>query len=338
MLSIVICHRNEALLTAITKNIEATVGVVYELIVIDNTNNNYTILSAYNEGVRRAKYDYICFTHEDILFYTSNWGRKVVNHFDNPEVGMLGVAGGLTQSSIPSAWWYNNYFRKSARNMLMREKKSGKLFQYTSNPFNESKAEAVIIDGLWFCIRRSLFNYISFDENTFTGFHLYDADISMQVLQHAKNFIIYDILLEHQWSGNISKDYYLDLIKFSKKWSNKLPVQSKNVAKDYMNIYNWHALRYFILEMKTKDFTKQEINNFLNTYYPVAKQYYNSKWFNAYFLLSKKIGFANANRIFYRLEKISGFCKLPDFVKTRFKQVAPSQSYSFEKNNLTYNS
>lgn len=320
MLSIVICHRDKALLWAIKKSIEETVGILYELIVIDNTENIYTILSAYNEGVKKARYDYICFTHEDILFYTKNWGQKVVNHFTDPETGMIGVEGGLAQSSIPSAWWYNNYFAKSARNMLIREKRSKKLFLYTSNPFNEQRTEAIIIDGLWFCIRKSLFSKISFDEKTFTGFHLYDADISMQVLEHAKNFIVYDILLEHHWSENISKDYYLELVKFTDKWRNNLPIQNKKIADNYMDIYNWHALRYYILEMKTKDFTKKDIKDFFKTYYPVAKKRHKSFWFNAYFSLSKYIGLANANRIFYRLEKISGFCKIPDYTKKEFKQ------------------
>ena len=320
MLSIVICHRDSALLLAIKNSIEETVGIPYELIVIDNTENKYTILSAYNEGVKKARYNYICFTHEDILFYTKNWGQKVVDHFSDPETGMIGVAGGLAQSSIPSAWWYNNYFAKSSRNMLIREKRSQKLFLYSSNPLSEQRTEAIIIDGLWFCIRKSLFNKITFDEKTFTGFHLYDADISMQVLEHAKNFIVYDILLEHHWSENISKDYYMELVNFTNKWKNKLPIQNKKIADNYMDIYNWHALRYYILEMKTKDFTKKDIEDFFKTYYPVAKKRYNSSWFNAYFSLSKYIGLANANRIFYRLEKISGFCKIPDYTKKEFKQ------------------
>jgi hypothetical protein len=324
MLSIIICHRNIELLTATKKNIQETIGIPYELVVIDNSKNGYTIFSAYNEGVEKAKYNILCFMHEDILFHTHNWGEKVINHFEKLEVGMIGIIGGLAQSSIPSAWWFNNYFGKSAKNLLMRSNRNGnaKLYQYYSNPYNEKdKAEAIVVDGVWFCIRKSLFNNISFDEKTFTGFHLYDADISMQVLQHSKNYIIYDVLIEHKWSGKISKDYYWDLIKFSNKWSHKLPLQSKNVEEGYMKYYNWHSLRSYILEMKTKDFTKVEIKTFLKKYYPVAKKEYNSIWFKAYFFLSKIVGFDNANRIFYRVEKLTGFCKISVKTKTEFKQL-----------------
>ncbi|MEO5782190.1 MAG: glycosyltransferase [Ginsengibacter sp.] len=321
MLSIIICHRNIGLLNAIKKNIQCTIGITYELIIIDNTNNRFSIFSAYNDGVKKAKYDIICFVHEDILFHTVDWGKKVVSHFNDPKAGLIGVSGGMAQSAIPSPWWTNNYFAKSARNLLMKnvEKKNGQLYQYCSNPFNDTdKAEVIIIDGMWFCARKSLFDKISFDEKTFTGYHLYDADISMQVSQYAKNYVVFDILIEHQWAGTISKDYYTDLLKFTDKWQTRLPIQTEKIETDYMLQYNWHALRNLVLELKTKDFSKEFVAGIFKKYLPVAKKY-SSKWFSAYFFLSKIIGFANANRIFYKLEKFSGFCKTPDFKKSLYK-------------------
>ncbi|MDP4283949.1 MAG: glycosyltransferase [Bacteroidota bacterium] len=324
MISIIICHRNIELLNAIKKSIKTTVGVPYELIIIDNTNNHHSIFSAYNEGVKKANYNIVCFAHEDILFYTDNWGEKVLKHFEDPQVGMIGVLGGMAQSVIPSAWWFNNYFAKSARNYLMRnaEKKDGKLYHYCSNPFRDTdKSEVVIIDGLWFCIRKSLFDHISFNEKTFSGFHLYDADISMQVLQHKKNYVVHDILIEHIWCGSISEDFYNDLIIFTSKWKSYLPVLTGKVESKYMDYYNWHALRSLILEMKTKSFSRKAIRDILKMCYPVAKEKLNSKWFRSYFFLSRFIGYANANRIFYRAEKLSGFCKVPDYTREEYKTV-----------------
>lgn len=327
MISIIICHRNKLFLEVIKKSIKATIGIPHELLIIDNTNNHHSIFSAYNEGVKKANYDIVCFAHEDILFYTDNWGEKVLKHFDDPQVGMIGVLGGMAQSVIPSAWWFNNYFAKSARNILMRngEKKDGKLYHYHSNPFSDvDKTEVVIIDGLWFCIRKSLFDKISFDEETFYGFHLYDADISMQVLLHKKNYVVYDILIEHIWSGSISEEFYKDLISFTSKWKNYLPQLNDRVESKYMDYYNWHALRSLVLEMKTKNFTKKEITEILNKYLPVAKTKYDSKWFSSYFFISGIIGYANANRIFYRLEKLSGFCKSQNHAKVEYKSINAS--------------
>lgn len=324
MLSIIICHRNVELLNALKKNISATIGIPYQLVIIDNSQNQYSIFSAYNDGVKQAIYDIVCFAHEDILFYTNNWGDKVINHFKDPETGMIGVTGGMAQSEIPSAWWYNNYFGKSARNLLMKNTSGNKkkLFRYYSNPSqNPYKTEVAIIDGLWFCIRKSLFASISFDETTFSGFHLYDADISMQVMQYARNYVIYDILIEHKWSGKINKEYYRDLLYFSEKWKGNLPVIKGPLETKYLAYYNWHALRSLILEMKARNFSGKEIKNIFKIYYPVTKKISDSKWFRSYFFLSQFIGLANANRIFYRIEKISGFCKMPDFIKEEYKPI-----------------
>ena len=327
MLSIIICHQNIELLNSIKNSIKSTIGVPYELIIIDNINNQYSIFSAYNKGVKRAKYEIVCFAHEDILFYTDNWGNNVITHFKDPQVGMIGVLGGMAQSDIPSAWWFNNYFAKSARNLLMKnpKKKDEKVYHHYNNPFSDpDKAEVVIIDGLWFCIRKSLFNKISFDEKTFKGFHLYDADISMQVMQHARNYVVYDILMEHLWSGTVSKDYYLDLCKFAKKWQRFLPILSESIENEYLAIYNWHALRSLVLEMKTKKFTRKEIKEILNKYLPVVRAKNGSKWFRSYFYISGIIGYANANRIYYRLERLSGFCKLPRYPKIEYKTINAS--------------
>jgi len=319
MLSIIICHRNTELLNAIKTSIASTIGIVYELIIIDNTNNEFTIFSAYNIGVTKAKYDIVCFAHEDILFHSINWGEKVLTHFNDPKIGMIGVLGGMAQSSIPSPWWTNNYFEKSARNLLM--KTNGKLYQHFSNPFKDiNKTEVIIIDGLWFCIRKSLFDKICFDEKTFTGFHLYDADISMQVNEYAKNYVVFDILIEHVWSGIISKNYYIDLLTFTNKWQSQLPKQCATVEKNYMLQYNFHALRNIVLEMKTKDFSKQKISEIIGKYLPIATNHFNSKWFRAYFYLSKKIGYVNSNRMFYRLEKLVGFCKNSNNKKILYKK------------------
>ncbi|MDQ6901426.1 MAG: glycosyltransferase family protein [Bacteroidota bacterium] len=321
MISIIICHRNITSLEAIKESIKETIGVKYELIIIDNSQNKYSICSAYNEGVRRAKYDVMCFTHEDILFHTNNWGEKVIAHFADPQVGMIGVAGGMSQSGIPSAWWFNNYFAKSARNLLMKSpaKKQEKLYQYYSNPFNDSnKTEVIIVDGLWFCVRKSLFNQISFDEKTFSGFHLYDADISMQANQHAKNYVVFNIFIEHLWSGSISKEYYSDLLAFTNKWSGQLPIQTGQVEADYMDKYNFHALRALILEMKTKNYSNKFISELIQKYQHIISKGAYAKWYLWYFYLSRKIGYANANRLFYRLEKLGGFCRAKNHTTKMF--------------------
>ena len=51
MISIIICSRFQSISKELKDNIENTVGVVHEIICIDNSKSQYDIFSAYNEGV-----------------------------------------------------------------------------------------------------------------------------------------------------------------------------------------------------------------------------------------------------------------------------------------------
>lgn len=321
MISIVICHRSPVLLERISKNIGLTIGVDYELVIIDNTSNHYTILSAYNEGVRRSRFPFICFTHEDVLFYTQNWGKNVIDHFQDPGTGMIGVTGGMAQSIVPGAWWYNHYFGKGATHLLMSStrKPLEDLELYHNKPCNEeSRCEVSIIDGLWFCIRKTLFEKISFDEKTYGGFHLYDADISMQVGTYAKRYVVYDILMQHVWNGSIDNNYFDELKKFADKWKEVLPVQSQGLKSNYTHILGWHSLRALVLDMLSKQVPTNDISDVVNLYKPLLNKNYKSGWFNLYFLLSRYFGYRFVNRLFVYIERMTGFSKTPGYIKTKY--------------------
>ncbi len=313
MISIIICHKNEVFLKAIKENIHRTIGTPYELIIIDNRLNQHSIFSAYNEGVKKSKYNICCFSHEDVLFYTTNWGKNVIAHFQDKTAGMIGVAGGMVQPNVPSAWWYNYHYGQCAINLFEDQNSDipkelitlPSTRHYHLNPFNDStKTEVVILDGLWFCIRRSLFEKIRFDENTFSGFHFYDADISLQVRQHAKVFVVYDILLQHFSRGVIQKEYYEQLLCFTRKWLFKLPQYSTSISLGQARKTAWYSLRRFLLDTKAAGFSKKEIIEVQNEYLPLLQKKYFSFWHWMYFKLSGLFGYKLVNALFYRVEKL----------------------------------
>ena len=71
---------------------------------------------------------------------------------------------------------------------------------------NSLSAEAVVIDGVCFCIRKSLFSSITFEDKTFQGFHCYDMDICLQI-RHVglSNIVVSDVLIEHISEGSFNK-------------------------------------------------------------------------------------------------------------------------------------
>ena len=221
MFSLITCARTHDISEELRHNIAATIGTDYELIVVDNSSSNYSIFSAYNEGVRRSKGDILCFMHDDVLFHTSNWGLNVQKHFENPEVGLIGVAGGHYLPAMPCFWFQNSTDRYI--NILQHENGNKKPYLDHLKEGEQEKNEVVAVDGVWFCIRKSLFESISFDEQ-YNGFHMYDLDICMQVRQLGlKLFVVYDVLIEHMSLGNVGRSWMDAALTFWKKWKQELP-------------------------------------------------------------------------------------------------------------------
>lgn len=249
MLSLIICSREADISQGLKENIRETIGIQYELIVIDNSKNKYSIFSAYNEGVRRAKYPYLCFMHEDILYHTHDWGGRVINHFKTEKIGIIGVAGGHYLSNTPSTWLSAqinsiNILESSWTNGIRTTKHIAEL-----DYLKGLSTEVVAVDGVWFCIPKSLFSTISFDETTFNGFHFYDLDICFQARSvGSKVLVISDILIEHFSSGNFNQIWFENSIIFHNKWKNYLPqIAGVDLTNDEIRIKEESARDRFVL-------------------------------------------------------------------------------------------
>ena len=229
MLAIIICSRKRDDIVELEGNIAETIGCEYELVVVDNSTNKYSIFQAYNEGVKRVNGDLLCFMHEDVLFRSSDWGTTIEKHFDDDEqIGLIGFAGPHFLPDTPM-YWYSSPF-VSQRNLnndqgIVEE-------HFHEDWFNgEGLIEAVAVDGFCFFVRKSLFDRISFDDKTYKGFHMYDMDICMQVIEAgSKVCVCRDVLAEHCWSEQkqFSKAggdlFERNLELFAQKWHDSLPI------------------------------------------------------------------------------------------------------------------
>ncbi len=233
MISIITCSRKADISDELKQNIKETIGCEYELVVIDNSTNQYSIFSAYNEGVRRAKGEILCFMHDDILYHTKNWGEKVINHFQDKTIGLIGLLGTHFMPSVPSYWVMSPLYTENIvqnTNGVKEFIKNDYFFQ------NMNIVDAVACDGVCLYIRKELFNGITeFDEKSYHGFHFYDMDICMQI--NARNYrvcIVNDILIEHCSGGKYSIDFYKAQNIFYNKWKSFFPIQKGIVMPHYV--------------------------------------------------------------------------------------------------------
>jgi glycosyltransferase involved in cell wall biosynthesis len=247
MLSVIICSVNPVALATVKKNIEETIGVPHEVIAIDNGKNQYGICKAYNEGARKATYPFLCFMHEDISFETANWGQMVCAHLADERTGLLGVAGGDAKSAVPSSWSIPvvsneiNLVQHYKRNKAHTER------ILVTNPHTTGvKKQVAALDGVWLCTRRSVFEQFAFDETTFTGFHGYDIDYSLQVGTRYNLYVVFDIVIHHFSEGNPDKRWIDSALLISKKWKNRLPVSIHPLTASEYNWHHWHSMQVFI--------------------------------------------------------------------------------------------
>jgi len=248
MLSIIICSINPTLLNQLSENIESKVGVDYEIIAHDNRETNWGICKVYNHCAEKAKYDYLVFCHEDILFHTENWGQNLVNHLKNKEIGLVGIAGGIFKSKFHSSWWLSTDTINLKRINIRQTAKNKSSLDYY-NPENETYSDVVAIDGVFMACRKDIWKKNNYDEATFPKFHFYDLDFSFQIIQNKKIVVVYDILLEHFSVGSYNSDWIVAAEKFTEKWKKKLPASTINIDIETKKQLEKKAKIFFIISL-----------------------------------------------------------------------------------------
>ncbi len=227
MISIIVCSTHKKIDKHLEMNVRTTIGdVVYEFVWIDNSDNKYTICHAYNEGVKRARYPYLCFMHEDIVYHTNDWGVMAINAMSNQTVGLLGVQG-CTYFDESTIYWTMSGFKKANTILPWRSDK------IKEDDFSIPGNDVVMVDGMWMFTCRKFFDEIHWDEHTYQGFHMYDMDLCMQIINRGMKIRLLDELwIQHNSYGNWNTDFFKGCQVFHEKWDNYLPVSVMPITED----------------------------------------------------------------------------------------------------------
>lgn len=229
MISIIICSRTQFLSNLLLENLEKTVGCDYELIVIDNSENSYSIFEAYNLGIRKSAGNYLCFIHDDVLFHTIGWGNALNTIFENNnKIGLIGVAGAKFKTKMPSTWWDTPENLKVMN--IIQHFKSGKVEKLNYGFNSSSLQDVVTLDGVFMALRKEtniVFNTL------LTGFHNYDINICFECNSKGYKIVVTDkILIEHFSTGTVNDSWVDSTFKIHKLYNNLLPL---SVLDNYKN-------------------------------------------------------------------------------------------------------
>lgn len=245
MISIVICSVNPYDLYRIRESIMSTIGSEYELLIWDNRATNKGLCEVYNLMAERARYEYVIFLHEDLLFDTHNWGETIISIFSKqPDVGVIGVAGSKYKSDSFSGW-YTGIQEFDCANITHRYS-HGDESQYLSPGGNQFIEEVVCLDGVFICVRKSIWQQIKFDQDNLKGFHFYDIDFTLSIAKICTIVVTYSVKIIHITKGgdfgnkwvDIAIDYHLlmkDILPYTKL--TKLPMNiSCRISKTWLDV------------------------------------------------------------------------------------------------------
>lgn len=250
MISIIISSANAEQLKQVTENIAATIGTPFEIIAIDNSKGQQGICAVYNQGIKRAQYDILCFMHEDIIIITENWGAILKSIFDgHTDIGLLGVAGGGYKPFSPSGWagiGIQNTFSNIIQTFKYADRETAIDVQ---NPNNARIEQVACIDGVWMATTSKVAAEFKLDENLFKGFHVYDIDYSITIGQKYKVAVTYEILLNHLSEGNYTRDWMEDTINLHGKWKDHLPINIIGFDEQQIKFVEKHTFKYFLKQL-----------------------------------------------------------------------------------------
>lgn len=248
MISIIIASVDEVMLAEVTENITETIGLPFEILSYSNSKGEAGLCSIYNKGSKAAKYKILCFMHEDLHIKTDNWGKVVVDAFQDQKLGIIGVVGSSYKTCAPTGWYTISYENKVLHgNYIQSFKYSNRPSEhFNENPLNQKMAPVVSVDGMWFCTTKALSEEFPFDEEVFKGFHCYDLDFCFQVGQAYKIAVNYQILIEHYSEGNFNKIWWLDTLKLHQKWRNKLPISVTDITAKQRFLIEKRSYRWVI--------------------------------------------------------------------------------------------
>lgn len=270
MISIIICSRTKTIAPVFLENIKKTIGIDYELIVLDNSENKYSIFEAYNLGIEQSKFNYLCFIHDDVLFHSNGWGFTVNRLFnENKEFGLIGIAGSTVKSKAPSGWWSCEETYKLI-NIIQHFPLKKKQLQQVGLEDSNFK-EAVVVDGVFLALKKD--TNVQFDKKL-SGFHNYDLNIAFEmILKGYRIGVTNEILLEHFSIGNPNLKWFFSSIKVHNSYKRILPLSLIPIKNKNVEGYSLYqtinyclkfgekrlALKYWIKLFLNRPFSKKHI-------------------------------------------------------------------------------
>jgi len=215
MLSIIICSVNGTKFATISDHYHHLLQTTpHEILGIHDAKS---ICEGYNRALAQSKGDTLIFSHDDIEILTPDFATRLQTHMQNHD--LIGVAGTdkLSNASWSAAgppYIFGQVAHSNPKGILT--------CLYGAPRRVITKIQAM--DGLFLAFRRHIVESLQWDEQTFTGWHCYDIDITFRAyLAGHKTAVVCDIPILHHSQGTYDDAWQLAAKRFHQKHLGKFP-------------------------------------------------------------------------------------------------------------------
>ena len=190
-----------------------------EILMYEN-DGQMSLTQVYNKGLKESVNDIVVFMHDDLILETSNMTPKIVKLFEkHPDYGIIGIAG--TDKLTSGMWWQNRENMFGVVGHIHEGKRH--VNHYSKGVFNDVLKDVVIVDGLFFMVRKSLLKK-EFNEQ-FEGFHFYDISFCVEnQFEGVKIGLTTKFGVTHKSVGITNKQWEKNKLLFEALFEKRLPL------------------------------------------------------------------------------------------------------------------
>lgn len=223
LVSAIICSIDPEKFASVSTNLRERLGDhPHEIIGVHDAKS---LCEGYNRGARQSRGDILIFCHDDIEIATPDFAPRLLAHLRRYDgVGVCGTTR-LTDGDWGKAgqpWIHGQVIHGKAG-------ESGHILLVNGS-------QALVVertqawDGLFFAVRRKVWEQLKFDEQTFDGFHLYDVDFSFRAFLAGFNLAVAtDLLLIHHSTGRYDTKWRYYNKRFRSKFAGQLADPPDNI-------------------------------------------------------------------------------------------------------------
>ena len=183
----------------------------FELIGIHDAKS---LCEAYNRGAVQAAGDILIFCHDDIDLLQADFGERFLRHLESHDV--VGVAG--SSRLVDADWGHGG--PPHVHGQIVHKPPGQEDYLYFCAGLQAPVVEKIqALDGVFFGMRREVWETVRFDEASFDGFHIYDIDFTYRAhLAGYRLAVPMDLLLIHFSLGGYDLKWQAGNLKFLRKF------------------------------------------------------------------------------------------------------------------------